>query len=53
MGVGECVEGWESVGRVDEMREYRGALRSVEKALPIGQAKPLTTPHRVLTGPRA
>jgi len=31
------------VGRVDEMRENRGALRSVEKALPIEQSKPPTT----------
>lgn len=47
MGVGEGVEEWGSVGRVDEMRENRGALRSVEKALPIEQAKPpTTTSHR-------
>lgn len=47
MGVGECVEEWGSVGRVDEMRENRGALRGVEKALPFGQAKPpTTTSHR-------
>jgi len=38
MGVGRSVEEWGSVGRVDEMRENRGALRGVEKALPFEQS---------------
>jgi hypothetical protein len=51
MGVGESVEGWGNVGRVDEMRENGGALRGVEKALPFEQSKPATTTsHMHLTG---